>query len=156
MVLTPLVCGKLLQSFSLAETDVFRLVKELRLKKFAGAVFVATRGEHGFEEGTLYVDAGAPVACAYEYHAFSRKFFGRDAFTRFANACAAASGVVEVFECAADEIHSLLAENHAMLYSPRDAELAKPLKHSSVFEDEVRAPHAQKQSLFKKIGFKGF
>jgi hypothetical protein len=135
---------------------VFRLVKELRATKFAGAVFVTSRGEHGFEEGSLLLDAGVPVACGYEYHAFSKKFFGRDAFSRFANACAAGAGVVEVFQCSPDEIHSLLSENHALLCSPRDAELVKPLKYSSVYEDEVYAPHAQKQSLFKKMSFKGF
>ena len=150
------VFGKPVESgASLAETDVFRLIKEFKFKKFVGAVFVTVRGNHGFEEGALFVDAGVPVACVFEYHAFSRKFFGKDAFLRFANACAAQNGVVDVFEAVPDEVHSFIADNHEALYSPRDTELVKPLKRSFAFEDELRGASTQKQSILKKIGFKG-
>ena len=151
-----LACGKAVRSgLSLAETDVFGLVKQFKFNKLVGAVFLTTRGERGFEEGTLFIDGGVPVACEYDYYAYSKKFFGRDAFVRFANACAAPSGVVEVFECSADGLHSALAENHAALYSPRDNELAKPLKRGFSFEEELTGAATQKQSILKKIGFKG-
>ncbi|MEM0475919.1 MAG: DUF2226 domain-containing protein [Candidatus Norongarragalinales archaeon] len=152
-----LLCGKPLHlGLSLAATDVFALAKQLRAKKFCGAIFVTTLGNFGFEEGALFMDSGAVVACSYEYYAFSKKFVGREAFMRFVNACAAQNGVVDVFECSQDELHAVLAENQALLYSPHDKELVKPLKHSPAFEEELAAPAMQKQSLLKKIGFKGF
>jgi len=150
------VFGRPLESgVSLAETDVFRLVKEFKFKKFVGAIFVTVRGNHGFEEGALFIDAGVPVACVFEYYAFSRKFFGKEAFARFANACAAQNGVVDVFEAASGEVHSFLADNHEALYSPREAEFVKPLKRSFAFEEELRGTATQKQSILKRIGFKG-
>ncbi len=118
-------------------------------------LFLTTRGEHGFEEAALFVDSGSAVACEYEYYAFSRKFFGKDAFARFANACAASAGVVELFACEPDEMHSALAESQAALYSPRESEFVKPLKRGFSFEEELKSSATQKQSFLKKIGFKG-
>jgi len=145
----------------LAQVDLQNLVeKELGSKKFAGYVCLTIRSEHGFEEGVLLLDGGKIVGCGYEYLAFNKQFFGKNAFQRFLNALAAKSGVVDVFESKPDELHGILALNNDLLHAASGKDLAKPKEFSPFFEQEVaqEKPGAgvEKKEFFKRFKLKGF
>ncbi len=145
----------------LTQVDLRQLVdKELGAKKFCGYVCLTIRSANGFEEGVLLLDGGKIVGCSYEYLAFGKQFFGKNAFQRFVNALAAKSGVIDVFELKPDDVHGMLALNHEMLYPASGKDLVKPNEFSPFFEQEVAGEKTggieKKKEFFKRFKLKGF
>ena len=144
----------------LSSVDLQRLVEgELSAKKFCGYVCLTIRGENGFEEGVLLIDGGKIVGCSYEYLAFGKQFFGKNAFQRFVNALAARTGVVDVFELKPDDVHGILALNRDVLCSASGRDLVKPKEFSPFFEQEVAREKTvvdEKKEFFKRFKLKGF
>ncbi|NYZ78390.1 DUF2226 domain-containing protein [Candidatus Micrarchaeota archaeon] len=145
----------------LTQVDLQQLVDgELGARKFSGYVCLTIRGENGFEEGVLLLDGGKILGCGYEYLAFSKQFYGKNAFQRFVNALAAKSGVLDVFESKADDVHGILALNHDALYTASGKDLTKPKEFSPFFEQEVAQEKAgvavEKKEFFKRFKLKGF
>ncbi|MBI4361049.1 DUF2226 domain-containing protein [Candidatus Micrarchaeota archaeon] len=138
-----------------ASTDAFKVIEELRRKRFSGYLALAVKGQKGVEEATLLLDEGKIVGAAYEYYAYNKTFSGEKAFQRFVNATAAKHGTLEVFELTSEQVHLALAFNEDSVFVPQEQALrnVKVKEFSPFFEDEVRkdAETASPQDVSKKF-----
>lgn len=123
-----------------ASTDAFKVIEELRRKRFSGYLALAIKGQKGVEEATLLMDEGKVVGAAYEYYAYNKSFAGEKAFQRFVNATAAKHGTIDVFELSSEQVHLALAFNEDIVFVPQEKALrnVKVKECSPFFEDEVR------------------
>lgn len=129
--------------------DFFKLLEELRNKKFNGYLCLCIKGERGIEEGTLLLDTGKIVGATYSYMAHGVALNGKSAFERIMNATAAKYGMVDIYELDVEQIHLALAVNDDVVFVPQDQTLKgiKVEKFSPIYEQEILSRTQSEQPL---------
>ncbi len=133
--------GKTLKiNLDASSTDLVALIDELRRKRFCGYLAITTKGQTGIEEGTVLIDTGKVVGTTYAYFAFNKELSGERAFQRVLNAASNKTGVIDVIELSAEQVHLALAFHEDAVFVPSDESLRhiKLPSYSPFFEDEVR------------------
>lgn len=121
-------------------TDLVALMDELRRKRFCGYLAIAIKGLAGVEEGTVLFDSGKVVGTTYEYYAFNKELAAEKAFQRVLNAAANKTGVIDVIELTAEQVHLALAFHEDAVFVPSEESLrhVRLPAYSPFFEEEVR------------------
>lgn len=136
-------------------TDLVALLDELRRKRFNGYLALTIKGQAGVEEGTVLVDTGKVVGATYEYYAFDKEVAGEKAFQRLLNAASHKSGVIDVVELNAEQVHLALAFHEDAVFVPSEESLRhiKLPAYSPFFEQEIQkdATAAGADPLSKKF-----
>jgi len=126
------------RALDVSTTDFPALLKESREKKISGYIAVCIRSS-GTEEGTVLLDEGKIVGCAYEYYKHGKTVEGADAFKRVLNASGAKHGVIDVFKLTSEQVQLALVVNQKMVFVPIEHELLgfKSKPFSDAFEKEI-------------------
>ncbi|MFH0922703.1 MAG: DUF2226 domain-containing protein [Candidatus Micrarchaeota archaeon] len=126
------------RALDVSTTDFAALLKESREKKLSCYIAICIRST-GTEEGTVLLDEGKVVGCAYEYYKHNKMVEGGDAFKRVLNATGAKQGVIDVFKLTSEQVQLALVVNQKMVFVPIEQELfgfkTKPFSDS--FEKEI-------------------
>ncbi|MBI2445641.1 DUF2226 domain-containing protein [Candidatus Micrarchaeota archaeon] len=133
--------GKILKTnLDATSTDLVALMDELRRKRFNGYLALTIKGQAGIEEGTVLLDSGKVVGATYEYYAYDKEVAGEKAFQRLLNAASHKSGVIDVVELTAEQVHLALAFHEDAVFVPSEESLRhiKLPAYSPFFEEEIR------------------
>ncbi|MBS3070430.1 DUF2226 domain-containing protein [Candidatus Micrarchaeota archaeon] len=158
-----LPAGKMLsKNVDAGSIDFLKALVQLQKKNFSGYVALCVKGAGGFEEGTVLLDSGKIVGCAYEYFKHAKEMQGAQAFQRVLNAAAAAIGTMDVVELTPEQVELVLAVNEKMIYVPdqKQMEGVSIKEFSPIFEQEVVSQQPKEKSesredLLKKYGMGG-
>lgn len=139
------------RALDVSTTDFAALLKESREKKLSGYIAICIRAT-GTEEGTVLLDDGKVVGCAYEYYRHNKMVEGGDAFKRVLNATGAKQGVIDVFKLTSEQVQLALVVNQKMVFVPIEQELFgfKTKPFSEAFEKEIAVKPEAKPSEPKK------
>ncbi|HLD62827.1 MAG TPA: DUF2226 domain-containing protein [Candidatus Norongarragalinales archaeon] len=141
--------GKMLsKNADAGSIDFLKALVQLQKKNFSGYVALCIKGAGGFEEGTVLLDSGKIVGCAYEYFRHGKELQGAQAFQRVLNAAAAAIGTMDVVELTPEQVELVLAVNEKMIYVPDQKQLegVSVKEFSPLFEREVVSQQPQEQN----------